>query len=84
MIFEHTYNNYHNNYKIVNDCRTLRALKNRNYINSYDKKHKYIDCSFKQQLNHNIEYKNNIYKIKYFDGCFSPFVIQIINKGIIK
>ena len=80
MIFEHTHNNYPNNYKIVNDCRVLRALKNRNYINSYDKNHKYIDCSFKQQLNHNIEYKNNIYEIKYFDGCFMPFIIQIINK----
>ena len=80
MILEHTYNNYPNNYKIVSDCRVLKALKNRNYINSYDKNHKYIDCSFKQQLNHNIEYKNNIYKIKYFDGCFMPFIIKIINK----
>ena len=23
-------------------------------------------------------YKNELYKIKYFDGCFSPFLIKII------
>ena len=77
MIFEHTHNNYPNNYIIVNDCRTLRALKNRNFINSYDKKYKYVDYSFKM-ISNCIEYKNNIYEIKYFDGCFMPFVIQII------
>ena len=32
MIFEHKHINYPINYKIVNDCRVLKALKNRNYI----------------------------------------------------
>ena len=79
MILEHKHINYPNNYKIVNDCRILRALKNRNYIKSYDIDYKYIDCSFEQQLNHNIEYKNKTYKIKYFDGCFNPFIVELIN-----
>ena len=65
------------NYEIVNDCRVLKALKNRNYIKSYSKTHKYIDehdfmlTSFK--------YNNNDYVIKYFDGCFMPFVCKINN-----
>ena len=69
MIFEH------DNYKIINDGRTLRALKNRGYIDSYDKQFKYIECSFKQQITP-IKYKNETYKIKYFYGCFSPFIIK--------
>ena len=83
MIFEHTYNNYPKKYKIVNDCRTLRALKNRGYIKDYDKNHKYIDSydyfNWNKSIN-NFSYKNNNYEVKYFDGCFMPYVIQIINK----
>ena len=75
MLFEHEHNNYPNNYKIINDGRTLKALKNRGYIDSYDKQFKYIECSFKQQITP-INYKNETYKIKYFDGCFSPFIIK--------
>lgn len=78
MILEHTHVNYPNNYKIVYDGRILRALKNRNYIKSYDRDYKYIDCSFEQQLNHNIKYKNKTYQIKYFDGCFNPFIVELI------
>jgi len=83
MIFEHTHNNYPKKYKIVNDCRTLRALKNRGYIKDYDKNHKYIDSYDYFNSNKNIDnfsYKNNNYEVKYFDGCFMPYVIQIINK----
>ena len=77
MIFEHSHVDYAKQYEIVNDGRILKALKNRGFINSYDKKFKYIDCSFKQKIRP-INYKNNEYQIKYFDGCFNPFIIKII------
>ena len=78
MIFEHSYTSYPKSYKIINDCRILRALKNRGFIDSYDKKFKYIDCSLKQQITR-INYKNDKYEIKYFDGCFSPFIVKLAN-----
>lgn len=78
MIFEHNHINYAKEYEIVNDGRILKAFKNRGFINSYDKQFKYIDCSFRQQLK-NINYKNNKYEIKYFDGCFSPFIVKLTN-----
>ena len=64
---------------IVSDGRILKAFKNRGFIKDYDLKFKYIDCDFKQFL-HEFKYKNNTYKIKYFDGCFSPFVIKVNKK----
>ena len=77
MIFEHEHVNYPINYKIVNDCRVLKALKNRNYIKSYCKTHKYVD-EYDYMLT-SFKYNNNDYVIKYFDGCFMPFVCRVIN-----
>ena len=62
--------------KIVTDARILKAFKNRGFIKDYDKIYKYVDSDFKQFL-YEFKYKNNTYKIKYFDGCFYPFVIKI-------
>ena len=78
MIFEHEHVNYPINYKIVNDCRVLKALKNRNYIKSYCKTHKYVD-EYDYMLT-SFKYNNNDYVIKYFDGCFMPFVCKVNNK----
>ena len=75
MILEHKHINYGKNYKIITDGRILRAVKNKGFIIDYDKNYKYID-------DYNINqfyYKNELYKIKYFDGCFNPFLIKIIN-----
>lgn len=66
-----------NNYKIINDGRTLKALKNRGFFTSYDKQFKYIDGDY-EFLKTSIIYKNKTFKIKYFDGCFCPFVIELI------
>lgn len=66
-----------NDYKIIDDGRTLKALKNRGFFTSYDKQFKYIDGDYKL-LKTSIIYKNKTFKIKYFDGCFCPFVIELI------
>ena len=79
MILEHSHVNYPLNYEIVNDCRVLKALKNRNYIKAYSKTHKYID-EYDYMLTA-FKYNNNDYVIKYFDGCFMPFVCKINNKN---
>ena len=69
-----------NTNKIVNDCRVLKAFKNKGFIKDYDLQFKYIDCNFEQFL-YEFKYKNNTYKIKYFDGCFNPFVIKLNKKA---
>ena len=84
MILEHKHINYANGeyYKIVTDGRTLKAFKNRDYIKDYDKNHKYVDSYDYFNSDKNIDefnYKNDKYAIRYFDGCFMPFVIIIIN-----
>ena len=81
MILEHSHIKYDNNYKIISDGRVLKALKYRGFIIDYDKAHKYVDEHNYYNSNKSINefyYKNELYKIKYFDGCFSPFVIKII------
>ena len=66
--------------KIVTDARILKAFKNRGFIKDYDKIYKYVDSYDYYNSNKNIDsfyYKNELYKIKFFDGCFYPFVIKI-------
>ena len=81
MILEHKHINYNNNYKIVTDGKILKAFKNKGFIIDYDKKFKYVDEHNYYNSNKSINefyYKNELYKIKYFDGCFNPFIIKII------
>ena len=66
--------------KIVTDCRILRAFKNKGFIKDYDLEFKYVNSYDYYNSDKNIDkfkYKNNTYKIKYFDGCFNPFVIKL-------
>ena len=58
---------------MIRDLRTLKAIAKK-YNMKIDKDFKYI-TSYDYKLN-NIEYKNNIYKIKYFDGCFYPYIVK--------
>ena len=52
--------------EIIKNIKTLNALK-------YDKKYRYIiDYDFLQTT---FSHNNKRYKIKYFDGCFYPFII---------
>ena len=81
MILEHNHVNYPSKYEIVTDGRILNALKNRGLINEWDKIHKYINEYKMDRLasKDEIIYNNNKYIIKYFDGCFMPYVIVINN-----
>ena len=78
IIMEHQHVNYPDNYEIVTDGRVLNALAKRGFINEWDKTHKYIDKYF-YGLNSIYSYNNNDYIIKYFEGCFNPFVCKINN-----
>ena len=55
----------------------LNALVKRGFINEWDRIHKYINDY--DYGNHSVIYNNNEYHIEYFDGCFNPFVVVIIN-----
>jgi len=78
IIIEHQHNTYPDNYEIVTDGRVLNALVKRGLINEWDKIHKYIN-DYNYGVNLNVIYNNNKYIIKYFEGCFSPFVCKINN-----
>ena len=81
MIIEHEHNNYPNNYKLITDGRVLKSFIKRGFIKDYCKTYKYVDSFDYYNSDKNItsfEYKNNLYQIKYFDGCFNPFIIKII------
>ena len=58
---------------IITDLRTLTAIATR-YNLTFDYKHKYI-------TNDNgitwLDYKQELYKIKYLDGCFYPYIIKM-------
>lgn len=78
IIMQHSHVNYPDNYEIVTDGRVLNALVKRGLINEWDKIHKYIN-DYNYGVNLNVIYNNNKYMIKYFDGCFMPFVCRINN-----
>ena len=78
IIIEHQHNTYPDNYEIVTDGRVLNALVKRGLINEWDKIYKYIN-DYNYGVNLNVIYNNNKYIIKYFEGCFSPFVCKINN-----
>ena len=86
MILEHNHVNYPSKYEIVTDGRILNALKNRGLIDEWDKIHKYINEYKIDRLSSKDEiiYNNNKYIIKYFDGCFMPYVIVINNINLNK
>ena len=86
MILEHNHVNYPSKYEIVTDGRILNALKNRGLIDEWDKIHKYINEYKMDRLasKDEIIYNNNKYIIKYFDGCFMPYVIVINNINLNK
>lgn len=58
--------------RTITDGRTLRHL-SKKYQFEYDKKFKYI-TSDRGRFNHN----GRSYTFKYFDGCFYPFLIELI------
>jgi hypothetical protein len=58
--------------EIIKDVKTLNLLSKKIGF-KYDKKFRYItDYNF---LETTFLHNNKRYKIKYFDGCFNPFLI---------
>ena len=58
---------------IIKDLRTLKAIAKRFNL-QFDKVFKYnIGGDFYGI----IDYKNRRFKLKYFDGCFYPYLIEL-------
>ena len=65
------------NYKIIRDGRTLNALSKRGFFKyPIDASQKYIDEENNPRC---FEYKRKNFYIKYFDGCFFPFLCEVLN-----
>ena len=69
--------------EVIKDFRILKAI-SRIYNLEFCKKHKYyIGNPYKDNkgnyLINNFKYKNKTYLLKYFSGCFNPFLIHINN-----
>ena len=62
-----------NKYIIIKDGRTLKALA-RKFNFEYDRKFKYITND--DNIYYNQDFKNQGYFIKYFSGCFYPFICK--------
>jgi len=66
--------------KIINDLRILKAFKKYGLI--FDKEFKYyIGNAYKTKTNLSTDlifkHNNKNYKLKYFSGCFNPYLILI-------
>lgn len=59
--------------KIIKDLRTLNKLAKKFNL-SIDKEYKYILNDYSLQTER--ELKKEGYKIKFFDGCFYPFICK--------
>lgn len=61
---------------VIADGRILRAIARR-YGLTFDPVHKY--CTAAKSAAADLvkyPYKGEVYKLKYFDGCFYPFLIR--------
>lgn len=58
---------------ILEDLRTIKAICKK-YNMEYNKQYKYIT---KDNNNDILLYKNNVYKLQYFSGCFYPYIIKL-------
>ena len=61
-------------YDVITDGRVLRAVAWR-YMTDFDKRHKY--CLTPSQCPFEMEYKGDKYRLKYFDGCFYPYLVRV-------
>lgn len=63
--------------EIVKNGNTLKAMNKQGHIifPVDESKNPYVDFDYlKPRI---FDYKNNKYEIKYFDGCFFPFVVKL-------
>jgi hypothetical protein len=59
---------------VVKDGRKLRAMSKGKFQYPVNEGHPYVDESDNSRR---FEYKNAQYEIKYFSGCFFPFVVKM-------
>jgi hypothetical protein len=64
---------------IINNIASLRAFGKKHNL-TFDEKFKYcISDAYKDDKGDYIQsyyyYDNNVYSLKYFDGCFNPFLV---------
>lgn len=67
--------------KIIKDLRTLNAIAKKYRLN-FSKTHKYyLGRAHKkgESLPYSFEHNNKKYELKYFDGCFNPFLVTKTN-----
>jgi len=59
---------------IITDGRTLKAMSFGRFIYPVTKGQPYVDIANQPRV---FDYKGNRYEIRYFDGCFFPFVVKV-------
>jgi hypothetical protein len=59
--------------QVIKDLRILEAIAKRFNL-QFDKTFKY---NIGQDFYGTMEYKGRKFKLKYFDGCFYPFLIEL-------
>ena len=65
-------------YEVIQDKRTLKALEKRGFI--CEPRHDVFPrCDEGQNYQGSFEYKGNHYSLKYFDGCFYPYLVKSIS-----
>ncbi len=66
--------------EIVKDLRILNAISKRYFI-SFDPTYKYCinskDHNGLDLFYYKIFYNKNIYRLKYFSGCFYPYLVKL-------
>jgi hypothetical protein len=74
--------------EIIKDARVINAiLRKMSKENNFEIENVYVNQDYKyiQTIDHDkkdadfcrTEYKGNVYKVRYFDGCFNPFMVKL-------
>ena len=61
---------------IIKDARILKAI-SKKYNFTYHKKYKYLETYENDLYFKDIVYKNKKYGVKFFPGCFNPYLIEL-------
>jgi|TARA_R110000803_G_scaffold112660_7_gene181067 hypothetical protein len=68
--------------KLIKDLRVLNAISKRYSLDFCNIFKYYIGDAYKDSKDNYLpkvfNYKSKAYKLKYFDGCFNPFLIEIL------
>lgn len=62
--------------KIIKDLRVLKAINRRYPYLKFDKDFKY-EVGLDSGTNQEYIYKGKKYELKFFSGCFYPFIVEI-------